>query len=398
MYHGLSTEGLLFVSGRRMRFWQSSSLHIWTQLHYIFIEYSPSVWVANIQKTVTKQLTCDLTLSKLTCTAHGNSLFHWTLLNLLSPTSRNEKITYVYILKAKNSTPNLTSHRHPQVKLIARVSPAHHVSVWTQDLFVVPGTQKGSVPLNGHHPAPNPFRHTAWKTPKKLHNLKLCQNNATLFWRYIACQKSQHTLKLRQNNATLFWGYIACQKVRHTLKWCKSNATLFWGYIACHKVRHTLKWCKSNETLFWGYIACKKVRHTLKLCKNNAPTCAGLTRTSDSNSTLNRCQQAGRNFFGRQYISNGSLLQTVQTYPLLLFSLTAQLGHILVVPKHKNFVSYYKRFGRVMDTNRPRLCLLVSITGGKCIWQEPIFLSGHHPSNCQKLREGIRRCGYCGRL
>jgi len=70
----------------------------------------------------------------------------WKL--MLSPTSINEKITYVYILKAKNSTPNLTSHQHPQVKLIARVSvagvsPAHH---WV--------------------------------------------------WRYITCQSSQHILKL----------------------------------------------------------------------------------------------------------------------------------------------------------------------------------------------------------
>jgi hypothetical protein len=39
------------------------------------------------------------------------------------------------------------------------------------------------------------------------------------------------------------------------------------------------------------------------------------------------------------------------------FSLTAQLGHILVMPKHKRIPSYYKRFGRVMDTNRPRLWL-----------------------------------------
>ncbi len=59
---------------------------------------------------------------------------------MLSPTCINEKITYVYILKAKNSTPNLTSHRHPQVKLIARVSvagvsPAHH---WVS----TPRTQK----------------------------------------------------------------------------------------------------------------------------------------------------------------------------------------------------------------------------------------------------------------
>jgi len=131
------------------------------------------------------------------------------------------------------------------------------------------------------------------------------------------------------------------------------------------KSRHNLKLCKNNATLFWGYITCQKVRHALKLCKNNAPTCAGLTHTSDSNSTLDRCQQAGRNFFRGQYISNGSLLQTVQNYPLLVFSLTAQLGHILVVPKHNFFC--------VMDTNSPRLCLLVSITGGKCVQQEPIF-------------------------
>jgi len=305
-----------------MRFWQTSSLHIWTQLHYVLIEYSPSVRLANIQKTVIKQLTCDLTLSKLTCTAHGNNLFHWTLINLLSPTSINEKITYVYILKAKNSATNLISHRHPQVKLIARVSPAHHVLVWTQDLFVVPGTQKGSLPVNVHHPAPKPFSDTLPETRQKSqHNLKLCQNNAALFWRYIGCRRSQHTLKV----------------------------------------------CQSNATLFLRYITSQKVRHTLKLCNNNAPTCAGLTHTSDSNSTLDRCQQAGRNFSGGLYISNGSSLQTVQNYPLLSFSLAAQLGHILVVPKHKFFVSYYKGVGRVMDTNGPRLCLLVSITGGKYV-------------------------------
>jgi len=155
------------VSGTRIRFWQSSSLHMWTQLHYVFIEYSPSVWLANIQKTVIKQSTCDLTPSKLTCTAHGNNLFHWTLINLLSPTSINEKITYVYILKARNNTPNLTSHWHPQVKLIARISPAHHVSVWTQDLFVVPGTRRGlyqwmAITL---HPTPSYIR--PQNTPKK---------------------------------------------------------------------------------------------------------------------------------------------------------------------------------------------------------------------------------------
>jgi hypothetical protein len=143
------------------------------RLHYVLIEYSPSVWLANIQKTVIKQLTCDLTLSKLTCTAHGNNLFHWTLINLLSPTSINEKITYVYILKAKNSTPNLTSHGHPQVKLIARVSPAHHVSVWTQDLFVVPGTQKGLYQWMAITLHPTPSYILPETRQRSQHNLKV---------------------------------------------------------------------------------------------------------------------------------------------------------------------------------------------------------------------------------
>jgi hypothetical protein len=63
------------------------------------------------------------------------------------------------------------------------------------------------------------------------HNLKLCQNNATLFWRYIACPKSQHTLKLCQSNETLLWGYIACQKVTHTLKCTPSS---------CVRIMHQL--------------------------------------------------------------------------------------------------------------------------------------------------------------
>ncbi len=81
---------------------------------------------------------------------------------MLSPTSINEKITYVYIMKAKSSTPNLTNHGHPQVKLIARVSVAG---------------------VNGHHPAPNAFLHTARNMPKQSAHpqvgktLKLCKNN-----------------------------------------------------------------------------------------------------------------------------------------------------------------------------------------------------------------------------
>lgn len=157
-----------------MRFWQSSSLHLWTQLHYVLIEYSPSVWLANTQKTVVKQLTCDLTLSKLTCTAHGNNLFHWTLINLLSPTSINENITYVYILKAKKNTPNLTRHRHPQVKLIAKVSPAHHVSVWTQDLFVVPRTQKGVSTSEWPSPCTQPLPTYCLKHAKKVSTTSSC--------------------------------------------------------------------------------------------------------------------------------------------------------------------------------------------------------------------------------
>jgi hypothetical protein len=301
-----------------MRFWQSSSLHLWTQLHYVLIEYSPSVWLANTQKTVVKQLTCDLTLSKLTCTAHGNNLFHWTLINLLSPTSINENITYVYILKAKNSTPNLTSHLHPQVKLIAKVSPAHYVLVWTQDLFVVPRTQKGSIPVNGHHPAPNPSYILPQTRQKSQHNLKLCKNNATLFWRYIACKKSQHTLKLCKN---YFEGTSHAQK---------SDTP-----SSCVRTMHQLVQAlptPQTPTVLWTDVS--------------KP--AG-TSLEDSTSAMGP--------YCRQYKS------TLYS----LFSLTAQLGHILVVPKHNFFVSCYKRFGRVMDTNRPRLCLFVSITGGKCV-------------------------------
>jgi len=33
-------------------------------------------------------------------------------------------------------------------------------------LFAVPGTQKRSIPVNAHHPAPNPFLHTARYMPK----------------------------------------------------------------------------------------------------------------------------------------------------------------------------------------------------------------------------------------
>ncbi len=139
---------------------------------------------------------------------------------MLSPTSINEKITYVYILKAKNSTPNLTSHQHPQVKLIARVSvagvsPAHHW-VWTQDLFVVPG--------------PRRVYTSEWPKP---------------------CTQPLPT-------------------------YCQKHAKAV------------------STTSSWENI---KV--------------------------------------------NGSLLQAVQNYPLLLFSLTAQLGHILVVSKHKLVPRYY---------------------------------------------------------
>jgi hypothetical protein len=116
------------------------------QLHYVLIEHSPSVRLANIQKTVIKQLTCDLTLSKLlTCTAHGNNLFHWTLINLLSPSSINEKITYVLYIEGGKQ------HNQPD-KPSAPPSQAHCQSfTYTVRLslntgpFCGPGTQKGSI-------------------------------------------------------------------------------------------------------------------------------------------------------------------------------------------------------------------------------------------------------------
>jgi hypothetical protein len=57
---------------------------------------------------VIKQLTGDLTLSKLTGTAHGH-LFHWTLINLLSPTSLHEKITCIYWRKKQHTQPHKPS-------------------------------------------------------------------------------------------------------------------------------------------------------------------------------------------------------------------------------------------------------------------------------------------------
>jgi hypothetical protein len=80
--------------------------------------------------------------------------------------------------------------------------------------FSSPSTQNPTIPVNGHHPAPNPFLHTATNMPN---------------------QSAQ-----------------------------------------------------------------PEVGKTLKLSKNNATPCAGLTDTTDSNSTLDRCQQAGTHFFGGQ--------------------------------------------------------------------------------------------------
>jgi hypothetical protein len=84
-----------------------------------------------------------------------------------------------------------------------------------------------------------------------------------------------------------------------------------------------------------------KVGKILKSCKISSTTYAGLTHTTDSKSTLDRCQQAGTNFFGGQYIIIGSLLQTLQDHRLLLICLTAQLRFILVVSKHIFVPRYY---------------------------------------------------------
>jgi len=81
----------------------------------------------------------------------------------------------VYILKAKNSTPNLISHRHPQVKLIARVSPAHHALVWTLYFLRSQGPRSGlyqwmAITL---HPTPSFILPHTCQT--RQHNLKLCK-------------------------------------------------------------------------------------------------------------------------------------------------------------------------------------------------------------------------------
>jgi hypothetical protein len=167
-------------------------------------------------------------------------------MQLLSPNSMNEKIKYVLLIGGTNSTPNLASHRHPKSSSL-------------------PEFQWQEFPLHATR-----FEHRTFCAP-------------------------------RDPEVAIEWAI--------TLDWAPPYYTDSKG----QKSQHTLKLCKNNATLFWGYIACQKVRHTLKLCKNNAPTCASLTHTSDSNSTLDRCLQAGRNFFGGQYNSYGSLLQTVQT-------------------------------------------------------------------------------------
>jgi hypothetical protein len=149
---------------------------------------------------VIKQLTGDLTLSKLTGTAHGH-LFHWTLINLLSPTSLNEKITRVYWRKKQHTQPDKPSappSSLPEFQWwefrLHTIGFEHRTFLWSED-------PEGSIPVHGDHPAPNPLLRTARNMqnksaqPRVGKTLKLCKNNATLFWRYITCQKSQHTLK-----------------------------------------------------------------------------------------------------------------------------------------------------------------------------------------------------------
>jgi NAD-dependent dihydropyrimidine dehydrogenase PreA subunit len=119
---------------------------------------------------------------------------------MLSPTSINEKITYVYILKVKKQ------HTQPD-KPSAPPSQAHcqsfsggsftctplGLNTWP---FYGPTTQKGLYQWMAMtlHPTPSYILPETCQNCK--HNLKLCKNNATLFWRSITCQKRQHNLKL----------------------------------------------------------------------------------------------------------------------------------------------------------------------------------------------------------
>jgi hypothetical protein len=71
--------------------------------------------------------------------------------------------------------------------------------------FSSPSTQNPTIPVNGHHPAPNPFLHTATNMPNQSaqpevgKTLKLCKSNAIFFWRYITCKTCRHNLKLGKN-------------------------------------------------------------------------------------------------------------------------------------------------------------------------------------------------------
>jgi len=67
--------------------------------------------------------------------------------------------------------------------------------------FCGPRDPEGVYTSEWPSPCTQPLPTYCLKHAKKgQHNLKLCTNNATLFCRYIACQKSQHTLKLCKND------------------------------------------------------------------------------------------------------------------------------------------------------------------------------------------------------
>jgi hypothetical protein len=111
---------------------------------------------------------------------------------MLSPTSINEKITHVYILKAK------TQHTQPDKPIgtpkssslpelqwcefqwrefhLPTIGFEHRTFLWSQD-------PEGSIRVNGHHPAPNSFLHTATNVPKQSaqpqvgKTLKLCKKS-----------------------------------------------------------------------------------------------------------------------------------------------------------------------------------------------------------------------------
>jgi hypothetical protein len=105
----------------------------------------------------------------------------WKL--MVSPTSINEKITY---WRQKTAHPSWQAMGTPKSSSLPEFQwREFHLLTngFEHRTFLRSQDPEGSIPVNGHHPAPNPFLHTARNMPKQSaqpqvgKTLKLCKNN-----------------------------------------------------------------------------------------------------------------------------------------------------------------------------------------------------------------------------